>query len=47
MAAITSTLDSKPTDEGAYRQWDNLTFIVDNLSGTVQYAQNGVVFFEY
>jgi hypothetical protein len=47
MSAITSKLDSVLTDSGTYRKWDNLTFILDKRTGTIQYAQNGVVFFEY
>ena len=33
--------------EGGFEIWKNLQIIVDKWTGTIQYAQDGVVFFEY
>ena len=46
LAAIDHNFDTYTTDAGAFRLWTGLQFIVDKLTGTIQYAQDGVVFFE-
>lgn len=37
----------KISSRDGFATWRNLQIIVDKWSGTIQYAQDGVVFFEY
>ena len=46
MPALDHHLKSSPVDEGAYRVWHNVQFIINRSTGKIQYAQDGVVFFE-